>query len=72
MLGSDIGHFDVVDMREVVIEAWELVEDGLVTEDDFADFAFRNTVRLHGGMNPEFFKGTAVEDAAGRVLRGEG
>jgi predicted TIM-barrel fold metal-dependent hydrolase len=69
MLGSDIGHFDVVDMREVVAEAFELVEDGLIGEDDFADISFRNAVRLHGGMNPAFFKGTAVEDAAARVLR---
>jgi predicted TIM-barrel fold metal-dependent hydrolase len=69
MLGSDIGHFDVVDMREVLLEAWELVEEGLITEDDFADFSFRNTVRLHGGMNPKFFEGTRVADAAARVLR---
>ncbi|MBW2424599.1 MAG: amidohydrolase family protein, partial [Deltaproteobacteria bacterium] len=70
MMGSDIGHFDVVDMREVVAEAWELVDDGLIEEGDFADFAFRNTVRLHGEMNPDFFKGTVVEDAAARVLGG--
>jgi predicted TIM-barrel fold metal-dependent hydrolase len=69
MLGSDIGHFDVVDMREVLIEAWELVEDELMDGNDFADFAFRNTVRLHGGMNADFFKGTVVEDAAAKVLR---
>jgi len=69
MLGSDIGHFDVVDTREVVIETWELVEDGLVTEADFRDLCFRNAVRLHGGMNPDFFKGTAVEDTAARALR---
>ncbi|MAG29392.1 MAG: amidohydrolase [Deltaproteobacteria bacterium] len=68
MFGSDIGHFDVVDMREVLAEAWELVDDGLMNEDDFADFAFRNTVRLHGEMNPDFFKGTVVEDAAAQVL----
>jgi hypothetical protein len=69
MLGSDIGHFDVVDMREVLAEAWELVEDGLITQQDFGDFAFRNAVKLHGGMNPDFFKGTVVEDAAARVLQ---
>ena len=69
MLGSDIGHFDVVDMREVLAEAFELVDDELIDEDDFADFAFRNAVRLHGGMNPDFFKGTTVEDAAVRVLQ---
>jgi predicted TIM-barrel fold metal-dependent hydrolase len=68
MYGSDIGHFDVVDMREVLAEAWELVDDELIDENDFADFAFRNTVRLHGGMNPDFFKGTIVEAAAAKVL----
>ena len=68
MFGSDIGHFDVVDMREVLEEAWELVDDELIDENDFADFAFRNAVRLHGGMNPSFFKGTVVESAAARVL----
>ena len=69
MLGSDIGHFDVVDMREVLTEPWELVEEGLMDENDFEDFAFRNTVRFHGGMNPTFFKGTVVEDAAASVLK---
>ncbi len=71
MFGSDIGHFDVVDMREVLIEAFELVDDDLIDENDFADFTFRNTVRLHGGMNPNFFKGTVVESAAARVLAEE-
>jgi predicted TIM-barrel fold metal-dependent hydrolase len=69
MFGSDIGHFDVMDMREVLAEAWELVDEDLIDENDFADFAFRNAVRLHGGMNPDFFKGTLVEDAAALVLQ---
>ncbi len=69
MFGSDIGHFDVKDMRDVLAEAWELVEDELIDENDFADFAFRNTVRLHAGMNPDFFKGTVVEEAATHVLQ---
>jgi predicted TIM-barrel fold metal-dependent hydrolase len=68
MFGSDIGHFDVEDMAEIVEEVYELVEEGLVTDADFRDFTFENPVRLHGGMNPDFFKGTAVEDAAARVL----
>ena len=49
MIGSDIGHFDVVDMREVVEESWELVEDGLITEEDFSDIAFKNAVRCTAG-----------------------
>jgi hypothetical protein len=55
-------------MRDVVEESWELVEDGLITEADFSDIAFANAVRLHGGMNPRFFEGTVVQDAAARVL----
>ncbi|MBW2268515.1 MAG: amidohydrolase family protein [Deltaproteobacteria bacterium] len=69
MFGSDIGHFDVVDMRDVLGEAWELVEDELIDLNDFKDFVFRNAVKLHGGMNPDFFKGTVVEDAAAQVLQ---
>ena len=68
MLGSDIGHFDVKDMRTVLVEAHELVGEGLMTSDDFRDFAFANAVRLHGGMNPDFFAGTVVEHAAAEVL----
>jgi hypothetical protein len=43
---SDIGHFDVIDMRDPLPEAWELVEDGLISEDNFRDFTFTNAVRL--------------------------
>jgi predicted TIM-barrel fold metal-dependent hydrolase len=68
MLGSDIGHWDVPDSREVVEEAYELVEDGLMTEVDFRAFTFENTVRFHGGMNPSFFDGTNVEAEARAVL----
>ncbi len=68
MLGSDIGHFDVPDMREVVVKAHELVHDGLLDAEGFRDFTFANAVRLHGAMNPEFFTGTVVEAAATAVL----
>lgn len=54
MLGSDIGHWDVPDMTHVLAEAHELVEDGLITADDFRDFTFGNAVRLHGEMNLAF------------------
>jgi len=68
MFGSDIGHFDVEDMAGIVEEVHELVDDDLVTERDFRDFTFENAVRLHGGMNPDFFAGTTVADAAAEVL----
>ncbi len=63
MLGSDVGHFDVTDMSGVIAEAHELVDMGLLTPDDFRAFTFTNVAGLHRGMNPDFFKGTAVEDA---------
>ena len=68
IFSSDIGHFDVPDMRLVVQEAFELVDNELITTDDFRDFAFANAVRLHGGANPDFFAGTAVEKEASEVL----
>jgi predicted TIM-barrel fold metal-dependent hydrolase len=68
ILGSDIGHFDVSDMARVVPEAYELVEEGLMSADDFRQFAFTNAVRFFGGGNPTFFVGTAVEAVAAEVL----
>ena len=68
VLGSDLGHWDVRDMREVLPETIELVDDELVSGDDFRRFACDNPIRLHGGMNPAFFDGTVVEDYARSVL----
>jgi predicted TIM-barrel fold metal-dependent hydrolase len=68
LFSSDIGHFDVPDMTEVVPEAYELVEHGLLTEDDFRDFMFANAVRFWGEVNPDFFKGTVVEKQAADLL----
>ena len=68
LFGSDIGHFDVADMREVLPEAHELADEGLITERDFRDFVFTNPVEFWGGMNPDFFKGTRVEKAAAASL----
>jgi predicted TIM-barrel fold metal-dependent hydrolase len=75
LFGSDIGHFDVPDMRAVLGEAHELVDDGLITGDDFRDFVFTWPVEFWGGTNPDFFKGTVVEVATsklmGRIADGE-
>jgi hypothetical protein len=68
IFSSDVGHFDVVDMSEVLEEAYELVEHGLMSEANFRDFVFANPASLHTGMNPDFFKGTVVEDAVARVV----
>ncbi len=72
MFGSDLGHWDVPDMSQVLEEAFELVEGGLISEEDFRDFVFANPVSLHGDMNPDFFRGTAVEDAAAAQLAAKG
>ena len=72
IFSSDIGHFDVPDMTEVVPEAYELVEHGLLDDNDFRDFMFDNAVRFWGEVNPDFFKGTVVEKAAAAVLTRSG
>ncbi len=68
MYSSDIGHFDLPDMRDAACEAYELVEDGLINDDDFRDFAFVNPVHAKTDVNPEFFKGTRIEDDVKRIL----
>jgi hypothetical protein len=65
---SDIGHFDVIDMRNPLPEAYELVEENLITKDNFRDFTFANAVHLWGTQNPRFFEGTAVAKAAAAEL----
>ncbi|MGE0387504.1 MAG: amidohydrolase family protein [Gammaproteobacteria bacterium] len=66
MFASDIGHWDVPDMREVLPEAWELVEHGHMDARDFEDFACGNVVRMLTAMNPRFFDGTAVAGLGSR------
>jgi hypothetical protein len=68
MLSSDLSHWDVPDMRAVVREAHELVDDDLISPEQFRAFAADNCIRLHGQMNPHFFDGTVVERYAARVL----
>ena len=64
IFGSDIGHWDVLDSNRVVPEAYELVEKGLMSEEDFRDFTFTNNIELHAAFNSDFFKGTAIEAEA--------
>jgi hypothetical protein len=61
MFASDIGHWDVLDARDVLLEAWELVEDGRIDASDFADFTGWNVIRSLTATNPEFFAGTVLE-----------
>ncbi len=72
ILGSDIGHWDVPDMTKVMVEAYEMVEDGFIGEDDFRDFTFGNAVSMHAGMNPAFFEGTVVEKEVAAFMAEKG
>jgi len=66
--GSDLGHFDLPNMRDAVAEAWEMVEHGCIGEKDFRDVVFVNPVRAKAEVNHDFFKGTVVENAARALL----
>ena len=61
-------HFDVPDFADVIPEAFEMVEKGFVTDQDFREFAFTNAAMLHTRNNPGFFKGTVVEEAVADEL----
>ena len=63
-----MGHWDVPDMRDAAHEAYELVEDGLLSEENFRDMVFTNAVKFWTSTNPNFFQGTIVEGAVKREL----
>ena len=46
IFASDIGHWDVPDIREVVPEAWEMVEHGHISEEEFRAFTYENALSL--------------------------
>ncbi len=58
----------MIDFRDPLRQAHELVDKGLITDDDFRDFTFANTVRLWGTQNPRFFEGTVVAKEAAAIL----
>jgi hypothetical protein len=72
LFGSDIGHFDVPDMEDVLPEAYELVERGAITSESFRDFVFTNPARFFAAQNPDFFRGTAVEREVAALPREPG
>jgi hypothetical protein len=68
IFSSDVGHFDVPDMRMVLPKRMRLVEDGLITADDLRDFTFADAVGLWGTQNPDLFEDTVVARQAAEVL----
>ena len=71
MFSSDMGHWDVPDMNGILPDAYELVERGVLNEADFRDFVLTNPVRFYTSLNPDFFSGTRVEEAAARIVAEE-
>ena len=68
MLGTDVAHWDAPVMVDVLPEAYEAVEEGRMVQEQFEAFVWANAVRLHGGVNPSFFDGTACEKHARDLL----
>ena len=61
LFASDIGHWDVADMRDVLVEAWELVEHEHVDPDQFRAFTYSNVREVLTSVNPEFFHNTVID-----------
>jgi predicted TIM-barrel fold metal-dependent hydrolase len=57
---SDVGHWDVPEFTEPLAETWDLVEQGVLSAQDFRAFTFGNPLRFYTEANPHFFDGTAV------------
>ena len=68
LYSSDVGHWDVPDMNEVVTSAYELIEKGVMNADDFRRFTFENPAHFWTSANPDFFKGTIIEKQVDELL----
>ena len=70
MFASDIGHWDVPDMTDVLPEAWERVEHEHLDREEFADFTCFNAIRMLTSVNPRFFEGTVIGAVADKHING--
>jgi predicted TIM-barrel fold metal-dependent hydrolase len=57
---SDVGHWDVPDLTAPLAESWDLVQEGVISEDDFRSYVFANPYKFYTEANPDFFQGTAI------------
>ena len=71
IFSSDIGHWDVAHMNEVLPEAYEHLEHGWMDRDQFRGFMCDNAIRIYGEANPDFFAETSVEAYAAECLKRE-
>ncbi|MGH7865321.1 MAG: amidohydrolase family protein, partial [Candidatus Binataceae bacterium] len=67
IFSSDIGHWDVPDIKTVLLDSHKLADKGIISEVDYRDFVFTYPAQLHLRANPEFFAGTVVEGATAKL-----
>jgi hypothetical protein len=48
-----------------------MVEEGIMTAEDFRDFMFGNPVRMLTSLNRDFFKGTNIEKDVKSFLKAD-
>jgi hypothetical protein len=72
ILGSDIGHWDLPSVQDLLHEVYEPVEHGVFTPADFRRMVFDAPVRLWADNNPDFFRGTTVEGAVRELWKRSG
>ncbi|UJL34690.1 amidohydrolase family protein [Cylindrospermopsis raciborskii Cr2010] len=68
---SDVGHWDVPDLTDPLAESWDLVQEGVLSEDDFQAYVFGNPYKFYTEANPDFFQGTVIESKVARSLKVE-
>ncbi|MGH7779297.1 MAG: amidohydrolase family protein [Candidatus Binataceae bacterium] len=67
VFSSDIGHWDVPNIANVLLESHKLVEKEILTDADYRDFVFTYPARMHRAANPDFFAGTVVAAATSKL-----
>jgi predicted TIM-barrel fold metal-dependent hydrolase len=70
-VGSDIGHWDVPNFEHPLQEAYEQIENDLLTPEQFEQFTLTNAVKFYAGDRIDFYAGTAVEAAARKIIEAE-
>ena len=66
-----MGHWDVPDLTDPLAESWDLVQEGVLSEDDFQAYVFGNPYKFYTEANPDFFQGTVIESKVARSLKVE-
>lgn len=65
--GTDLGHWDAPDSSEALADTRELVERGILSEDQFAKVVFSNPHAFYTDLAPDFFQGTTLESKSLRA-----